>query len=49
MTAQTTPKAAGDAAYETWVGHTIACAACRTGAPCVTAIRLGRAWRQARR
>lgn len=37
-----------DAAYRTWIGHTVACATCRAGAPCVTAIRLGRAWRQVR-
>ncbi|MCW8219886.1 MULTISPECIES: hypothetical protein [Streptomyces] len=40
--------AAAEAAYKTWLGHTYQCAACRT-APCVTAIRLGRAWREARR
>ncbi|RAJ64753.1 hypothetical protein K388_01948 [Streptomyces sp. KhCrAH-43] len=50
MTAQKTkPKEpVGEAAYLAWIGHTTACAACRVGAPCVTAIRLGRAWRQAR-
>lgn len=49
MTAQTKPQeTAGDTAYRTWVGHTVACATCRAGAPCVTAIWLGRAWRQAR-
>lgn len=37
-----------DAAYKTWLGHTTQCAACRAGAVCVTATRLGRAWRQGR-
>ncbi|WP_345106212.1 hypothetical protein [Streptomyces drozdowiczii] len=46
---QTKPKeSAGDAAYRTWIGHTVACAGCRAGVPCVTAIRLGRTWRQER-
>lgn len=39
----------GDAAYRVFLGHTTQCAACRAGAPCATAARLGRAWRQARR
>lgn len=38
-----------DAAYRVFLGHTTHCAACRAGAPCPTAARLGRAWRQARR
>ncbi|SDE41008.1 hypothetical protein F558DRAFT_06189 [Streptomyces sp. AmelKG-A3] len=46
MTAKTA--AAAETAYKIWLGHTYQCAACRT-APCVTAIRLGRAWREARR
>lgn len=38
-----------DAAYRVLLGHTAQCAACRAGAPCPTAARLGRAWREARR
>lgn len=38
-----------DTAYRTWLGHTLACAGCRSGDPCPTAARLGRAWRKARR
>ncbi|MFE6766379.1 hypothetical protein [Streptomyces sp. NPDC057689] len=34
--------------YKAWLGHTITCIACRAGAPCATATRLGRAWRQGR-
>ncbi|MGW1658549.1 hypothetical protein [Streptomyces atratus] len=49
MTALTRPAVAPDAAYRTWIGHTVACAACRAGASCVTAVQLGRAWREARR
>lgn len=48
MTTSTKPATAPDAAYRTWVGHTVACATCRTGAPCPTAVRLGRAWRAVR-
>lgn len=39
----------GDVAYRVFLGHTAQCAACRAGAPCPTAARLGRARRQARR
>ncbi|MFE7359246.1 hypothetical protein ACFU8Q_40800 [Streptomyces sp. NPDC057543] len=45
MTAQTKPVAA----YRTLIGHTYGCATCRAGASCPTAVRLGRAWRKARR
>ncbi|MEU3227155.1 hypothetical protein ABZ695_28870 [Streptomyces sp. NPDC006976] len=38
-----------DAAYRTLIGHTVACATCRAGAPCPTAAKLGRAWREGRR
>lgn len=38
-----------DAAYKVLLGHTLTCAGCRTGTPCPTAVRLGRAWRQDRR
>ncbi|WP_176725310.1 hypothetical protein [Streptomyces sp. DvalAA-19] len=38
-----------DVAYRAWIGHTTTCAACRAGAACPTAVRLGRAWREARR
>lgn len=50
MTAQTNPakSASADEAYRSLIGHTVACAACRAGAPCVTATRLGRAWRRVR-
>jgi hypothetical protein len=37
-----------DAPYRTLLGHTTQCATCRAGAPCVTAVRLGRAWRDSR-
>lgn len=40
---------APDAAYRTLLGHTLTCAACRTGAACPTVVQLGRAWREARR
>ncbi|MCX4681895.1 hypothetical protein OG413_42610 [Streptomyces sp. NBC_01433] len=36
-------------AYLAYLGHTLACDACRTGAQCATAVRLGRAWRKVRR
>ncbi|MEV6102599.1 hypothetical protein [Nocardia sp. NPDC051981] len=39
----------GDDEYRTFLGHTYACAACRAGAHCITAVRLGRVWREARR
>lgn len=38
-----------DVAYRAWIGHTTTCAACRAGVACPTAVRLGRAWREARR
>ncbi|WP_328866142.1 hypothetical protein OG892_21375 [Streptomyces sp. NBC_00341] len=44
-----TEEADSEAAYRVFLGHTTQCAACRAGAPCATAARLGRAWRQARR
>lgn len=37
------------ASYRAWIGHTAQCATCRAGGACVTAVELGRAWRQARR
>lgn len=37
-----------DAEYRTLLGHTMQCATCRAGAACVTAVRLGRAWRDSR-
>ncbi|MEV3994826.1 hypothetical protein AB0K62_03925 [Streptomyces halstedii] len=46
MTTKTATNA--EAAYQIWLGHTIQCTACRT-TPCMTAVRLGRAWREARR
>lgn len=47
----TLPKgtAGPDIEYRTWLGHTQSCATCRAGASCPTAVRLGRAWREARR
>lgn len=45
----TTDAAARDAAYRALIDHTYACAACRAGAACPTAVRLNRAWRDARR
>ncbi|MEV5686902.1 MULTISPECIES: hypothetical protein [unclassified Streptomyces] len=36
-------------AYLAYLGHTLACGACRTGAQCATVIRLGRTWKKARR
>lgn len=39
----------GDATYKIWLGHTQFCAACRAGVCCPTTVRLGRAWREARR
>lgn len=38
-----------DTTYRTWLGHTQRCATCRAGVSCSTAVRLGRAWREARR
>ncbi|MFD4949721.1 hypothetical protein ACFVYE_35100 [Streptomyces sp. NPDC058239] len=38
--------ATADAAYRTWLGHTVTCATCRAGVSCLTSVRLGRAWRQ---
>ncbi|MFD9196550.1 MULTISPECIES: hypothetical protein [Streptomyces] len=38
-----------DQAYQAYLGHTLACDACRTGAQCATAVRLGRTWRKVRR
>lgn len=38
-----------DGAYRVFLGHTAQCAACRAGALCPTAARLGRAWRETRR
>lgn len=37
-----------ESAYLAWIGHTFACATCRVGVACLTALRLGRAWRQGR-
>ncbi|MFB8037733.1 hypothetical protein ACFC5Z_33375 [Streptomyces sp. NPDC056004] len=42
-------ESAPDAEYRTLLGHTVTCAACRAGAACLTVVRLGRAWREARR
>lgn len=39
----------GERAYRTLLGHTLTCAACRAGSACATVVRLGRAWREARR
>lgn len=39
----------GDARYRIWIGRTMSCCTCRAGAACPTAVRLGRAWRKARR
>ncbi|MEV5682195.1 MULTISPECIES: hypothetical protein [unclassified Streptomyces] len=36
-------------AYLAYLGHTLACATCRTGVPCATAVRLGRTWKKVRR
>lgn len=38
-----------DAEYRTLLGHTYACLACRAGVVCPTAVRLHRAWLEARR
>ncbi|MFF8716144.1 hypothetical protein ACF07T_32635 [Streptomyces sp. NPDC015184] len=45
----TKPVGSPDDAYRALLGHTYSCAACRAGAHCTTAVRLGRAWREARR
>ncbi|MFF3059351.1 hypothetical protein [Streptomyces sp. NPDC057909] len=46
-----TIKRSGDAeaAYRKLIGHTVTCTGCRAGAPCPTAVQLGRAWRMVRR
>lgn len=49
MTTLTKNESVPDAEYRTLVGHTMTCAACRAGAACLTVVRLGRAWREARR
>ncbi|MFF5278802.1 hypothetical protein [Streptomyces sp. NPDC000133] len=49
MTAPAKKPESSDAAYRTLIGHTVTCATCRAGAACVTATRLGRAWRETRR
>ncbi|MCX5398962.1 hypothetical protein [Streptomyces sp. NBC_00102] len=41
--------AAGEQAYRAWLAHTATCATCRVSAACPTSVRLGRAWRKARR
>ncbi|MFC9862823.1 MULTISPECIES: hypothetical protein [unclassified Streptomyces] len=38
-----------DRAYLAYLGHTLACDACRTGVPCANAVRLGRTWKKVRR
>ncbi|MFC8257191.1 hypothetical protein ACFUNF_05975 [Streptomyces sp. NPDC057291] len=38
----------GDEAYLVLIGHTVGCALCRVEASCPTALRLARAWREAR-
>lgn len=38
-----------EAAYRRYVRHPETCGTCLAGRPCVTAIRLGRAWRESRR
>ncbi|MCX4675511.1 hypothetical protein OG413_09300 [Streptomyces sp. NBC_01433] len=48
-TRQRTAHLPPDHAYLAYLGHTLACDACRTGAQCATAVRLGRAWRKVRR
>lgn len=40
--------AGGDPAYRALIGHTTQCATCRAGVPCVTAMQLGRTWRDSR-
>lgn len=41
---------APDASYRAFLGHTTTCVACRSAPrPCLTAVELGRAWREARR
>lgn len=48
MTTTEKPLTAGDRTYRTWILHTERCATCRASRACVTAVRLGRAWRAAR-
>ncbi|MEV5680946.1 hypothetical protein [Streptomyces sp. NPDC052179] len=48
-TQQRTAHQPPERAYLAYLGHTLACATCRTGAQCATVIRLGRAWKKARR
>ncbi|MET8377436.1 hypothetical protein [Streptomyces microflavus] len=45
----TTQEQTGDTAYRTLLGHTTTCSTCRARKPCATAVKLGRAWREARR
>jgi hypothetical protein len=47
-TADTSQASAPDTEYRTLLGHTYGCASCRRS-PCPTAVRLTRAWREARR
>ncbi|MFI5634709.1 hypothetical protein ACIA8E_36245 [Streptomyces sp. NPDC051664] len=49
MIALTKSRHRAEAAYRTLLGHTVTCGACRVGAACITAVRLGRAWRAVRR
>ncbi|MFC9752969.1 hypothetical protein [Streptomyces sp. NPDC056921] len=48
ITSATNQTSTPDAEYRTLLGHTYGCASCRL-APCPTAVRLTRAWRDARR
>lgn len=38
-----------ETAYRTYLNHTRTCSTCRQGGPCSSAVRLGHAWREARR
>ncbi len=49
MSTLTMPAPGPEAAYRMLLGHTTTCAACRAGVSCPTAVRLDRAWREARR
>ncbi|MGW2280202.1 hypothetical protein [Streptomyces sp. NPDC001770] len=49
MTSSTEQPSAGEQAYRVWLAHTATCATCRVSAACPTSVRLGRAWRKARR
>ncbi|WP_164356761.1 hypothetical protein [Streptomyces microflavus] len=49
MSALTMPSARPEATYRRLLGHTTTCADCRAGVSCPMAVRLGRAWREARR